>query len=100
MGVLTITAIVGAAIDRAGLLNLPLFGVGFYSFFGFAAILHYVLTRPTITPSVILGAICCYLLLGSVFSWVYGFGAGVNPDIFTPPIDTSQGPQGIGSSVS
>lgn len=94
MGVLMMAAVVGAAIDSEGLLNVALFGVGFYSFFGFAVILQYVLTQPTITSSVILGAICCYLLLGSVFSWVYGFGAGVNPDIFAPPIDTS--PQGIG----
>lgn len=100
MGFSALLAMVAGVIDSDGLMTVPLTVLLFYSFYGVAVILPYVLSRRTITAGVILGAICVYLMLGGVFATIYGFGAALDPGVFEPAIETRGGPVGYFSFMT
>jgi hypothetical protein len=84
MGTALAFGAVAAATDNRTLMALPLTLSLLYSFYGVALILPFLLRQRTVSASVILGSICVYVLIGSVFATIYGFAAAVDPNVFAP----------------
>jgi hypothetical protein len=89
MGIALALGVAAAAVDSRTLMTVPLTLSLFYSFYGVALILPYILRQRTVTPSVILGAVCVYVLIGSVFATIYGFAAAADPAVFFPAQDAT-----------
>lgn len=89
MGVALAMGVLAAATDSRNLMTVPLMLSLLYSFYGVALILPYILRQRTVTLSVILGAVCVYVLIGSVFATIYGFAAAADPEVFFPAQDAT-----------
>jgi voltage-gated potassium channel Kch len=97
MGVALALAVAGAMAGNQTMVNTALLAVGFYAFYGVVLVLWWVLTQRSVSLEVIFGAVCVYVLIGTVFAWIYGFGSSLDPEVFSPPIDTAaEGPGKMG----